>query len=182
MKTTEELLEIQKEVHKIATKHGWHEEKYTVGHWLGLVMSEVGEMINADRKNIHAKRFMFEKLTGDEFKMDFTAAFDTFIKDSVADEMADVIIRLFDVANEIHGDSMHWFGMRSSAYISGIDFPDKALYFVQNILNGSEVGLSDSVKFMFQWAADLEIDIDWHIKMKMKYNDLRPYKHGGKRY
>lgn len=26
------------------------------------------------------------------------------------------------------------------------------------------------------------IDLDTHIKWKMKYNELRPYKHGGKKY
>lgn len=27
-----------------------------------------------------------------------------------------------------------------------------------------------------------DIDLDTHIKWKMKYNELRPYKHGGKKY
>ena len=31
-------------------------------------------------------------------------------------------------------------------------------------------------------ADQLGIDLEWHIEHKMKYNELRPYKHGGKKY
>jgi hypothetical protein len=42
--------------------------------------------------------------------------------------------------------------------------------------------ISDSVSFMFDWAHHLDIDLWQHIEWKTKYNELRPYKHGGKKY
>lgn len=35
---------------------------------------------------------------------------------------------------------------------------------------------------IFAFCQDREIDIFWHIEQKMKYNELRPYKHGNKNY
>ena len=35
---------------------------------------------------------------------------------------------------------------------------------------------------IFAFCRDRNIDIFWHIKQKMKYNELRPYKHGDKSY
>lgn len=180
MKTTEELLELQKEVHEIATKHGWHEEKYTVGHWLGLIMSEVGEMVNADRKGLSAKYSTFDKLTKNSY-MTFESAFNIFIKDTLGDEMADVVIRLFDMAHEVHGEKMVW----NHTYIQlpwEKTFADKAFYYVKNILDDSVEAINASVMVMYLWAEREGIDLDWHIKMKMRYNETRPYKHGNKKY
>ena len=38
-------------------------------------------------------------------------------------------------------------------------------------------------RLMYAWAESLGIDnLDDHIRWKMKFNELRPYKHGGKKY
>ena len=51
---TEELNELKERAYKTAVEHGFHEEEKPDAYWLGLVMSEVGEAINADRKGRHA--------------------------------------------------------------------------------------------------------------------------------
>ena len=38
------------------------------------------------------------------------------------------------------------------------------------------------VQFMYAWAESLEIDLDWHIDAKMRYNAMREYRHGNKKY
>lgn len=35
---------------------------------------------------------------------------------------------------------------------------------------------------IFSFCEDMEIDIEWQIEQKMQYNELRPYKHGNKKY
>lgn len=35
---------------------------------------------------------------------------------------------------------------------------------------------------IFGFAKHLKIDILWYIEQKMMYNELRPYKHGNKKY
>lgn len=39
-------------------------------------------------------------------------------------------------------------------------------------------GMADAIGYCKQ----KDIDIEWFIEQKMKYNKLRPYKHGNKKY
>ena len=43
-------------------------------------------------------------------------------------------------------------------------------------------GISGSVSYIFDWADHMKIDLWKHIELKMRYNEMRPYKHGGKKY
>ena len=51
---TEELNALKDRAYKTAVEHGFHEEEKSDAFYLGLVMSEAGEAINADRKGRHA--------------------------------------------------------------------------------------------------------------------------------
>lgn len=44
-----------------AVKHGFHEEKYPDYHYMMLIVTEIAEAVNADRKVKYASRTMFEK-------------------------------------------------------------------------------------------------------------------------
>ena len=44
---TEELNALKERAYKTAVEHGFHEEEKSDAYWLGLVMSEMGEAINA---------------------------------------------------------------------------------------------------------------------------------------
>lgn len=48
---TDKLSRLAKEIHDNATANGWHEEKRSPEHYLGLIMTEVAEAVEADRKN-----------------------------------------------------------------------------------------------------------------------------------
>ena len=51
MKASKEQLQSwARRIHANATAHGWHEEEKPGYHWLGMVMTEVAEAIEADRK------------------------------------------------------------------------------------------------------------------------------------
>lgn len=39
-----------------------------------------------------------------------------------------------------------------------------------------------SLREIMSFCAKKKIDIFWHIEQKMRYNELRSYKHGGKSY
>lgn len=54
---TEELNALKERAYKTAVAHGFHEEVKSDAYYLGLVMSEAGEAINADRKGQHAATF-----------------------------------------------------------------------------------------------------------------------------
>lgn len=55
--TKEQLQSWARRIHANATAHGWHEEKKLGYHWLAMIMTEVAEAIEADRKG---RRFSAE--------------------------------------------------------------------------------------------------------------------------
>lgn len=122
-------------IHQANCEKGFYDETRETGTLLMLIVSEISEALEADRKNRFAKIEKFEadedmqcfldleKMgdLGDDF---FKENFEKYIKDTYEDEIADTFIRLLD-----------------------------------------HVGY-------------LGIDIEKHIKLKLKYNSLRPKKHG----
>ena len=193
MKEAKELQALAAKIYEIATAHGWHDTKNSARHYLCLVMTEVAEAVEADRKHKHALMEMFNANVNtpqpENRKVEhWKFCFETFVKNSIEDEFADIVIRLLDMANAIHGEKMRWLGYfddyddARDILPEGLSFPETAWYFVDEILNWGMMNITDSISFMYGWAHHLGIDLDRHIELKMKYNDLRPYKHGGKKY
>jgi NTP pyrophosphatase (non-canonical NTP hydrolase) len=50
--------------------------------------------------------------------------------------------------------------------------------FEEKVKNSFEDELADTVIRVLDVCAGMGIDLEWHISQKMKYNRLRPYKHG----
>lgn len=120
-----ELFELSSESHRIAKEHGFWDEKRNIGELLMLIVSELGEALEADRKNHHAYTGWIDQYPDDtKDSQFFKINFETSVKNSFEDEIADTYIRLGDL------------------------------------------------------CGGLEIDIEKHIKLKMKYNEMRGYKHG----
>lgn len=65
-----------------------------------------------------------------------------------------------------------------------IDTQNEQAYFRQefevSVKNSFEDELADVVIRVMDLCGAMNIDIDWHIEQKMKYNICRPYKHGKK--
>ncbi len=88
---------------------------------LALIGSETGEAVECNRKNLRANlKGVVSNFEGEDFKQ----AFKVHVKDTLEDEIADIIIRCLDL------------------------------------------------------AGFLEIDIQKHVDLKLKYNKLRAHKHG----
>ena len=188
---TEELNALKERAYKTAVAHGFHEEEKSDAFYLGLVMSEAGEAINADRKGLLADAVLFYD---DLAKMPFKDSFEAHIKDSVEDEIADMVIRLLDFA-----------GMKGyTLLISGFsELPSNVIIetFAANGLAGTLFHLNgvlrDSLKDNNKATVGIVIniisdcfdkltggsdhDLWWFVKQKMRYNELRP-KLNGKRY
>jgi len=119
--------EIAKEIYQNAKDKGFHDDHpKNIGEMLMLIVSEVSEALEADRKAQFTDINM-NVVNGWVGNEDFKLSFKDNVKDTFEDELADVMIRVMDLA---------------------------------------------SYK---------DIDLEAHIKAKMRYNSLREQKHG-KRY
>ena len=177
-----ELNELRDKAYRNAVVHGWHEENLSDEHFLCLVMSELMEAVNADRKGMHANRANFEYYMKQRKRDDgeFMYAFKHGIKDSVEDELADACIRLLDLAG-LRGydlDNLDYEGSDTEDY-SEMSFTESMYRICVFVTDGF---YNEYLNEIFAFCKDRDIDIFWFIEQKMKYNELRPYKHGDKSY
>ena len=180
------LSELARKIHEIATSHGWHEEKKSDAHWLCMVMTEIAEAVEADRKGKRANMKDFQRLIkfGEVPAAYWKVCYSDFIKGSLEEEFADIVIRILDFANEKFGDSMEWQEWNVRKVSSKTTFTEKAFSLLRWMTN-ENIGMSEItlfVQYMYSWSESLEIDLDWHIDAKMRYNDMRGYRHGNKAY
>lgn len=186
--------------YRTACMNGFHDEKYSVGHLLMLVISEVGEAVEADRKGVRYKECYGDKeLSSQVDDVQYAVWFSHSVKDTLEDELADVAIRLFDFCGanglrfsrqdfEYYDEMMDEF----SSQMSGKDFADRCFVLcglvtmcddaeVQGDVCGLRACIACALCFLWCMCADMGIDICRHIRWKMRYNRSRGYLHG-KRY
>ncbi len=162
--------------HQNAVNHGFWENRPSNKHFLMLVITEVAEIVEADRKGRYfTGAGVFEKYDG---KSSFAENFERCVKNTVEDEMADVVIRLIDLAAALDIN----VAQRCPAWkFSNMTFAENAFRLCA-ILTDEGVSVTQriglGVRYIERWAAYLKIDIEWHIENKMKYNENRPYRHG----
>ena len=188
---TEELNALKEKAHTWAVSHGFYEEVKPDAFYLGLVMSEAGEAINADRKGMRANvvRFTEDMELGHPFK----ESFEKHIKESVEDEIADIVIRLLDFSG-LKGYTLLISGFSALPSTATVD------QFARNGLSGTLFALigalSDSLDndcteatvgiviniFIdcFKKITGRDYDLLWFVEQKMRYNDLRPRLNGKK--
>ncbi|WP_301704125.1 hypothetical protein [uncultured Parabacteroides sp.] len=190
----EKLNELRNRAYKTAREHGFHDEELSNEHLLCLVISELMEAIEADRKGKYFPIDEIEEYNNLQKDKFCIPVFKNYIKDTVEDELADVVIRLLDLAGlrdidlsalqeplfdkfNINPEFISWkFQLKEMSFTERI-------FFLCSIFSSGE-GIEDIVRSailtIFLNADILGIDLLWHIDQKMKYNELRPAMHGKK--
>ena len=174
--------------YKTACRNGFHDEEKPMAHWLMLVITEVSEAVEADRKRRHANVAMFErererKQAPGHVTAHWRFCFELFIKDTVADEFADVCIRLFDFAAtfgfELEEMDLNLLFERYVEKYGDKSFTQKAFELCELLTeeNPDVTTVQIAVAFMQCWAKHEGINLEWHIEQKMKYNKLRSRMH-----
>ena len=183
--------------YKTACDHGFHDEELSNAHLFCLVISELMEAVEADRKNRHFDKEKYKIgeyaecqgwLTNEE---KFINVFNRYIKDTIEDELADAVIRLFDlaglrnisleIATKDIGDCIDDMAesFKDETFTESI-YAISTLPVIYNGLYDFPTTINDMVLSIFGLAKHLEIDLLWHIEQKMKYNQLRDKIHGKK--
>lgn len=181
MITREKTNEFIDRAYKCACEHGFHDKELSIEHFLMLVITEISEAVEADRKNLHANVAGFEKCIG----LTYEDRFRNYIKNSVDDELADVCIRLYDMCGalgldidcECGFDAEHesWYMSRTFCELC---YSLSAR--VVGIVDDMSYGVQECLRFCYSIAHVNGIDLERHIELKMQYNESRPVKHGKK--
>lgn len=91
------IKELSKEIHVNARNKGFYDKERNIGEMIALIHSEVSEALEADRngKSCSCSPTEVNRL---EVPDVFKYSFQTNIKDSFEDELADIMIRVMDLA------------------------------------------------------------------------------------
>ena len=181
-----DLNKLRDRAYSIAKAHGFHEKEQSDETYLMLIITEISEAVNADRKNHHADIETFKDwIACDHINAhsdSYSNVFNKTIKDSVEDELADVAIRILDLSGLINVDLSN---NRPSIFHYVVSekksLCENCYNIVMNITNyrGSIFGmLNDVIRQVIELAKFYSIDLFKFIDLKMKYNELRPYKNG----
>lgn len=181
------LNELRNRAYKTACEHGFHDKELSNEHLLCLVISELMEAVEADRKgrlgNKCKSRFemdynRYPALVGEEKRFRFS--FEKHVKDSLPDELADACIRLLDLCGlrniELENDCLDNEVLEEySRIFIGKTFTESIFNITKNLIN---IDIVYSLIKIFGLAKHLGIDLLWHINQKMRYNELRPMLNG----
>lgn len=191
------LNELRDQAYKTACEHGFHDEELSNEHLLMLVITELAEAVEADRKGKVAQRMMFEMncdTPHEQPKHHWCFCFEHFIKDSIPDELADAVIYLLGLAGlrgitlfeleELLFDKLNitpeFISWKSQ--LKEMSFTERMFFLCSLLTSGESIEdvVRSSIVVTFLNANILGVDLLWHIKEKMKYNELRPVMHGKK--
>lgn len=189
MISKEKVQELIKRAYSIAATHGFHEVDRSNAHFLMLVVSEIGEMVEADRKSRRVK------LHGDDLDNtlrfnDFAPTFEHFVKDTLEDELADVVIRICDFLGTRHIEPLILEETSTSddwAKLWGKDSINEQCYGLTKIITriDEDTSVDDisrllgaSLAWCFDFADFHKFDLLWHVEQKMRYNETRSIRHG----
>ncbi len=179
------LRDLQREAHAIAKDHGWWYTERTFGDCIALVHSELSEVLEAYRTWDHNSAGMPAACDLEPCPHPPVTLDEESNPVGVASELADVVIRVADMA-EFYGWELVLQPNYRSGYPHSPTFGDwiTALHDQLPALDDCKATLKESlerfVSMVQRMAAHYGIDLDAAIEAKMEYNRTRPYRHGGK--
>ena len=110
-------IELAKEVHENAKSKGFHEGEKNIGEMLCLIHSEVSEALEADRKGNYCEvdnenwildgKGLREDIDNEKDLITKKLMFEKNVKDTFEDELADIMIRVMDLAH-FKGIDLEW--------------------------------------------------------------------------
>jgi hypothetical protein len=169
--------------HQQAEAKGFWKEPHHEDHYLMLVLTELAEAVEADRKGKWAKLDhdtidTLERIGGAPYAQMFLRE----VKDTVEDEIADACIRLLDLigSKATEDEELCVIDVQPP---SEKDPLTKTLFRVCNSLHDSKpIGYRTVLPLCLlrAIAERYEFDLMKHIELKMKYNATRPALHGKK--
>ena len=173
--------ELSQKAHENAVIHGFWDEKHSNEHYLMLIVTEISEMVEADRKNNRAVMSdLFSIYDIDNDLPKFNDDFELLIKNTVEDELADVAIRLFDLSGALGIDFDKMMPCRYYRAFDRFCFTENAFALCKGLQRDPisvEKRIQFGIEYVISWAEQLNIDLEFFVGLKMKYNESRDKMH-----
>ena len=185
--------ELAKEIHANAVAKGFHGKQYSNEHYFMLVITEAVEAVEAHRNGRMSPPLPAEiENFPDTF---FIPSFEAHFKDTVEDELADTQIRLLDIYGSIikkkedtpditeQIDENYMYSRDLIASPEG--FIEWAYELTRQLSRNDTIWnplqkVFDGLCTLLCMAERLGIDLERHVRLKMRYNATRPRLHGKK--
>lgn len=188
--------------YKTACEHGFHDQELSNEHCFCLVISELMEAVEADRKGKRANVDRYNKKIANSRicqgldpdipkERGYEVAYNETIKGSIEEELADAVIRLLDLAG-FRGISLELANGDIDDCVEDMAEACRDETFTESIYSIStlpvrydgifdfSITVNDMILSIFGLAKHLDIDLLWHIEQKIRYNELRPMLNGKK--
>lgn len=191
--TQKKLVVLANDAYLNAQRHGFYPDNTDITTALMLIITEMSEVVQADRHNRHGSIEDYES----EIQMgrDIPTAYKNTLEGTVESEFADVGIRILSLLGwmdtkrptKFQSDSYlkEEYEIAKIKYNCGIA---KGFYHIISFLcsftdNNSPYWyisktIQKTLMQVFALAQNNNIDLMEHISLKMKYNESRPYLHG----
>lgn len=185
---TEDLNSLKFRAYHCAVVHGWHKKPNSDEHYLWMVITELAEATNANRSNKLADEIKFkdeyqntlfnEKVMQDNL---YNFLFEKYIKDTFQDKISDTCIRLLDLAGLLDIGLTYiqyeLIGKMPYFKVSWTEFCFDCANLLSDKKQNTETKINYVLAGVINFAIQRNINIYLYINLKMKYNELRPYKH-----
>nr|DAX65405.1 MAG TPA: NTP-PPase-like protein [Caudoviricetes sp.] len=184
----ETLNRLAKLAHERAVDKGFWDEERNNAHHVMLIICEMSEAVEAERKDRHAD---IPEGLEDFPEPAFIASFERHVKDTLQDEIADAVIRLLDLLSYLFGGEIvpkHRIDRTLSVYCILKEKKPLTLTLLSIITELSCMwsegtlrrGVLESIISLEEMAEKMGFDLLRHIELKMRYNETRPRLHGKK--
>lgn len=193
------LNELAQKIHENAKAKGFWDAPRNTGEVFMLIVSELGEALEAHRKGKRANMKQHASVghngtvTDEEW---FKISFENCIKDTFEDEIADVVIRILDwcafaeIPLEYDKDSVNEFElgnigealMSVTGSVWGAYVSSEAYRLYPTVDNAQDIShdVHAALDKLFGIANCIGFDLFRHIELKMQYNATRERLHGKK--
>lgn len=192
--TKEDLEVLSKQAYESAKDKGFYPGISTTFHLMFIIV-EMGEVLQADRKDRHGSIEDYKSEI--EMGRDIPTAYKNTLEGTVESEFADIAIRILSLLGsimdskkiELMGDNDIKDEYALAKFIFGLNIVEDLYRLIEKMgacdLNDSPnwylaKHLQEMLIDIFAIAHRNNINLMEHIRLKMKYNETRPYLHGYK--
>lgn len=183
------LNELSFRAHQNAVNKGFWDVRRSKEHYIMLVQTEICELVQANRKGktlskineLLYKDIINPKTPTKGATDKWEETFEMFLEGTVPTELADVSIRLADLAGSLGVDFDKLNPCNCIRDFAKFEVTENALVLVKGLVRNDiciERRILWAMNYCFGWAEAMGIDLWFYIEEKMKYNETRPAMHG----